>query len=387
MLRSMEVQRYDAIVVGAGIVGATVAAHLGRDLRVALVEAEDQAGYHSTGRSAATWDPHYGPPEVRALTALSGAFFRAPPAGFAEAPLLSRRASMFVAPEDQLADMEVFLADSPGIRELTPDQARELVPALRPGYVRAAAIEPEGFDMDVASLHHGFLRQLGVRGGRLALRSRTGQIERRDGRWRVTVIGGEVFSAPVVVNAAGAWGDEVAGQAGVAPLGLAPKRRTGVIIDPTPWESAAWPMLHDVGRTFYTRPEARTKMMVSPADETDQPPHDVQPDELDVAIAIDRMQQAMDIEVHRVSHAWAGLRTFTQDRNLAIGWDGDAPGFFWCVGQGGYGIQTSPATGALVADIVAGRDPGAAAHVLPQLDPRRFRADQPARSPHAHQEA
>ena len=178
----------------------------------------------------------------------------------------------------------------------------------------------------------------------------------------------------VVVDTAGAWGDEVAVQAGVAKLGLIPKRRTGCIIDPAPWHVADWPMVGDVAHTWYARTEARTRLMVSPADETPTHPHDVQPDELDVAIAIDRMQQALDIEVRRVERSWAGLRTFTPDGSLAFGWAADAPGFFWCVGQGGYGIQTSPAAGQLVADLIAGRDPGPAGAILDRIDPKRFAA-------------
>ena len=166
----------------------------------------------------------------------------------------------------------------------------------------------------------------------------------------------------------------MAAQAGLGKLGLTPKRRTGCVIDPQPWQVAGWPMVNDVDHTWYMRPEARTKMMVSPADETGTHPHDVQPDELDVAIAIDRMQQAMDIEVRRVEHSWAGLRTFTPDRSLAFGWDPAADGFFWCVGQGGYGIQTSPAAGKLVADVIAGRDPGPAGAILAAVDPARFAA-------------
>jgi D-arginine dehydrogenase len=259
-----------------------------------------------------------------------------------------------------------------GLSVISIDEVRRLVPGLKPDYAVAAAMEQDAFDMDVAALHHGFLRQVRACGGQLALRSRAERIERPDGVWDVHVTGGAVFSAPVVVNAAGAWGDEVAAKASVAGLGLVPKRRTGVIVDASPWQPANWPMLHDVGQTWYARPEARTKLMLCPADETDMPPQDVQPDELDIAIAIDRVQQALDIAVRRVEHSWAGLRTFTPDRSLAIGWDAVAPGFFWAVGQGGYGIQTSPAAGRLVADLVAGRDPGEAASILPRVDPRRF---------------
>ncbi|HET9018486.1 MAG TPA: FAD-binding oxidoreductase [Acetobacteraceae bacterium] len=373
MLFHMDMQTFDAVVIGAGIAGATAAAHLAADRRVALIEAEESAGYHSTGRSAAMWIQNYGPATVRVMTGQSRAFFEAPPPGFTELPLMLRRPVLFIAPEEQMPQFRAMLAAGLGLREIPPREAEAIVPALRPGWTQGAATEGDAFDMDVAALHQGFLRQLRARGGALALRSRAGRIERQDGLWRVEVTGGARFAAPVLVNAAGAWGDEVARLAGVEPLGLRPKRRTGVIIDPAPWAVAAWPMINDVAHTWYARPEARTKLMVSPADETDLDPQDAQPDELDIAIAIDRMQQAMAVEVRRVEHAWAGLRTFTPDRELAIGWDDAAPGFVWSVGQGGYGIQTSPAAGQLVADLVAGRDPGALGPLLPTLDPRRFR--------------
>jgi len=249
-----------------------------------------------------------------------------------------------------------------------------MMPALRPTYAAGAAVEEIAFDIDVAALHQGFLRQAKACGSALALRSRAGRIERKDGLWHVEVTDGAVFAAPILVNAAGAWGDEVAGIAGVPTLGLQPKRRTGVIIDPAPWAVAGWPMIGDVAGTWYARPEARTRLMVSPADETPMPAHDVQPDELDVAIAIDRMQQALDIEVRRVERSWAGLRSFLPDGSLGIGWDASAEGFFWCIGQGGYGIQTSPAVGKLVADLVAGRDPGAVGGILARVSPARFAA-------------
>jgi len=370
----MDTHAFDVVVIGAGIAGATVAAHLSADRRVALVEAEDAAGYHSTGRSAAIWILNYGPPDVRVLTGLSRGFFQNPPAGFADAPILAQRPIVFLAPPEQRDHLGQMLAVGSGLRETSLDEVASLVPALRPGYAVQAAIEDDAFDMDVAALHQGFLRLVRTRDGVLALRSRTGQIARRAGLWHVQTSGGDAFTAPIVVNAAGAWGDEVARQAGVAPLGLTPKRRTGVVIDPAPWQVARWPMVQDVDHTWYIRPEARTKLMVSPADETDMHAHDVAPDELDVAIAIDRMQQALDIEVRRVEHSWAGLRTFTPDRSLAFGWSGADEGFFWCVGQGGYGIQTSPAAGKLVADMISGRDPGPAGAILSAIDPRRFTA-------------
>lgn len=374
MVRRMQTESFDAIVIGAGMAGATAAAHLASDHRVALVEAEDAAGYHSTGRSAAMFILNYGPPDVRALSGLSRPFFDSPPAGFAEHPLMSRRAVVFLAPHDQRAALVQMLGEVPDLAPLDIAAARAMIPALKPSYAVAAAIEEDDFDIDVAALHYGFLRMLRANHGVLALRSRAARVEYRVGVWEVDTSSGAVFRAPVLVNAAGAWGDEVARIAGVTPLGLTPCRRTGVIIDPAPYETERWPLVNDVGHTWYARPEGRTRLMVSPADETPVEPQDIQPDELDIAVAVDRMQQALDIEVRRVERSWAGLRTFTPDRSLAIGWDAAAKGFFWCVGQGGYGIQTAPAAGKLVSDLITGRDPEPAARILRRLDPGRFRA-------------
>ena len=235
MLHRMDTHDFDVVVIGAGIAGATSAAALAADRRVALIEAEEAAGYHTTGRSAALWILNYGPPDVRRLTGLSRPFFEAPPAGFTEHPLMSRRPVVFLAPAEQRAQLEQMLAEGLGLRAISIEAVRAMVPALRPDYAVAAAIEEDAFDMDVAALHQGFLRQLRARGGVLALRHRAGRIERRGAAWDVHTTTGEVFRAPVVVNAAGAWGDEVAGLAGVAPLGLTPCRRTGAIIDPQPW--------------------------------------------------------------------------------------------------------------------------------------------------------
>jgi len=367
--------RFDVVVIGAGIAGATTAAALSPDRRVALIEAEEQAGYHTTGRSAATWIQNYGPPDVRRLTSLSRDFFESPPAGFAEVPLMKRRASVFLAPASQVAQLDGLLAEGVGLRPIAVGDLPAMVPALRPDYAAAAAIEEDALDLDVAAIHQGFLRQLRGNNGVLALRHRAGRIERHADAWEVHTGAGAIFRAPVVVNAAGAWGDEVAAIAGVRPLGLLPCRRTAVIVDPSPWDASEWPVVGDVASTWYARPEARTRLLVSPADETPMHAHDVRPDELDIALGIDRMQAALAIEVRRVEHSWAGLRTFTPDHSLAFGWDAAAEGFFWCVGQGGYGIQTSPAAGKLVADLIVGRDPGAAREVVAAVDPRRFVPD------------
>jgi D-arginine dehydrogenase len=368
----MSRQEFDIAVVGAGMAGATAAACLSADKRVALIEAEEVAGYHTTGRSAAIWVQNYGPPDVRELTRLSRSFYETPPAGFIDVQLIRRRPVLLLATDAQMRDLDSALVAGQGIRRVTVAEAHTLVPALRPGYLAGAALEEDAFDMDVAAIHQGFLRMLRANHGVLGLRSRVGRIERRAGVWEVETASGAIFRAAVVINAAGAWGDEVAVIAGAAPLGLQPRRRTAAIIDPSPSDVSDWPMICDVNENWYARPEARTRLMVSPADATPTHPHDVQPEEIDVAIGINRMQQALDIPVRRVEHSWAGLRTFTPDGSLAFGWDMGVEGFFWCVGQGGYGIQTAPAAGRLVADLVLRRDAGDAAAVAPAIAPGRF---------------
>lgn len=377
----MNEHHVDILIIGAGMAGASAAAALARaesGRKIALIEAEDTPGYHSTGRSAAIWILNYGPPDVRVLTRLSRAFYDTPPSGFTDHPLTQRRAVLFLAPPEQASALATLLFEGEAVREIALAEVVRRVPALRPGYAIGAAIEDDAFDIDVAALHQGFLRAFRRAGGQLALHARAGAMERAGGRWRVATASGERFVAPIVINAAGAWGDEIARAAGIAPLGLVPKRRTGAIIDPAPFAVADWPLVQDVVQSWYVRPEARTRLMVTPADATPTHPHDVQPDEIDIAIGIDRMQQALAIEVRRVERSWAGLRSFTPDGSLAFGWDRDAEGFFWCIGQGGYGIQTAPAAGALVAAMVLGRDAGDAGEIIAGIDPGRFAPSNPA---------
>ena len=368
---------FDIVVIGAGIAGATAAAHLSPHRRVALIEAEESAGYHTTGRSAALWIQNYGPRDVRELSRLSRAFFENPPRGFAAVPLMRQRTVLMVATDAQLPRLADAIRDGIGLRRVSAVEAARLLPAIRPGAIAAGAVEDDAFDMDVSAIHQGFLRQLRENGGQLALRHRAGSIERRGTQWHVATTTGEIVRAQVIVNASGAWGDAVATLAGVAPIGLIPKRRTAALIEPTPYDPEHWPMVCDVEEQWYARPEARTRLMVSPADETPSYPHDVQPEEIDVALGIDRMQQVLAIEVRRVEHKWAGLRTFTPDGSLALGWDARVEGFFWSVGQGGYGIQTSPAAGQLVADLVLGRDAGEFASIVGTVDPRRYQGFMP----------
>jgi D-arginine dehydrogenase len=366
-------ETFDVAVIGAGMVGASVSARLSGTHRVVLLEMEAQAGFHTTGRSAAIWIRNYGPPDVRVLTGLSYDFYQNPPEDIGTDKLAVGRKILYLAPDAQTPALDALIAQDLGIEEISLARAKELCPAIIDSYAVRAGLESDGFDMDVAALHQFFLRRMRAAGGILLLRHKAGRIERKNGVWEVETSGGAVITAPVVVNAAGAWGDEVAKIAGLPPIGLVPCRRTAAIIDPAPWGVENWPLVQSAAHDWYVRPEARTRLMVTPCDETPDAPHDVQPEELDVAIGIDRMQQALDIAVRRVEHSWAGLRTFTPDRSLAFGWDKAAPGFFWCVGQGGYGIQTAPAASALVEAMVKGEDPGPAGRIIAAIDPMRFR--------------
>jgi D-arginine dehydrogenase len=349
-------EHVDVIIIGAGIAGASAAYALGGRGRVVLLERESQPGYHTTGRSAALFTENYGNRTIRRLTIASGPFLRRPPAGFAEHSLLIPRGVVTIAREDQLAALD---AQAREVAELgTPvervDGARaiELLPLLRPGYVAAALYQPEALDIDVHGLHRGFLRAASAQGGRLICDAEVRMIIRREGLWRVgTPLG--AFEAPVLVNAAGAWADEIARLAGVRLVGLQPKRRTAFIFDgPAGLGDHVLPMCLDATEEFYFKPEAG-RFLGSLADETPSPPCDAQPEEIDLAIAVERIEAATVFHIRRLTHRWAGLRSFVADHSLVIGEAADAKGFFWLAGQGGYGIQTSPAAGAALAGLIA----------------------------------
>jgi len=347
--------RFDVIIVGAGMAGASLAYELSRTQQVCLLEAESQPGIHATGRSAALFAPSYGGAEIRAVTRASRAFFMEPPPGFCEHPLLLDRGCLFIARSDQssrLEEMVRSIAASGGdMSPLTAAEAIARVPRLRPDYVSGAAFDPNAMDIDVAELHQGFLRGARRAGALLQTGVRVATLERRGGLWSASVEDGTV-EAPVLINAAGAWADQVAMACGARPLGLQPLRRTAMIVDaPEGVDTRPWPAVIDVDEDFYFKPETG-RLLLSPADETPAEPCDAQPDEMDIAIGVDRVQAALDLEVRRVRQSWAGLRTFAPDRVPVIGYDPDVAGFFWCAGQGGYGIQTAPAMARLAAALV-----------------------------------
>ena len=349
--------RADVVVVGAGIAGASAAYHLSRVCRVVLLEAEDQPGYHTTGRSAALFAESYGTAQVRALTRASRAFLEAPPPGFSGQPLLSPRGALFAGHGGQVADLDALHATlaphGPAIARLGAADARALVPVLSPEWVAGGVLDPAAADMDVNAIHQGFLRGLRSAGGTLVCRAPVTALRRAAGCWRVEA-GGHTWEAPVVVNAAGAWCDAVASLAGVAPLGLQACRRTAFTFAPPPGvDVSPWPVLIGVDESFYFKPEAG-RLLGSPANADPVPPHDVQPEAEDVATAIWRIEAATALRIPRPGRAWAGLRTFAPDGDLVAGFDPAADGFFWCAGQGGYGIQTCPAMGEACAALVQG---------------------------------
>jgi D-arginine dehydrogenase len=342
----------DFVVIGAGIAGASAAYELSDGARVVLVEAEDHPGYHATGRSAAVFTGIYGNAVIRALTAASRPFFDVPPAGFASAPLLTPRPLLMIGRSDQRHETralydtartlvpELAMLDEPGVRAL--------VPVFQDGYVAEAVFEPTAQDLDVHAIHQGFLRGARARGARVAVRAEVVGLDRRGGDWEVRTRDG-MWSTPVVINAAGAWADAVAGLAGVAQVGLVPKRRTAFTFSVTPETDVRdWPTVIDVSEAFYFKPDAG-RLLGSPADETSSEPCDAQPEDIDVAIAIDRITRAVTLEVRRIESRWAGLRSFVADKTPVVGFDPEAEGFFWLAAQGGYGIQTSPAMGRLAA--------------------------------------
>ena len=350
--------RYDFAVVGAGIAGASVACELAREARVVLIEREAQPGYHTTGRSAALFSAIYGPAQIRALSRASLSFLRDPPAGFAETPLLAPRGVLMVARRDQFAHLEALRREVSGrgdVETLDGAAARRMMPLLRGDYVAAALFEKDASDIDVNALHQGYLRAFRAAGGRVVLDGEVVGLDRSADGWRVSTRQ-RSFHAGIVVNAAGAWADEVAGLAGAAPAGLTPRRRTALTVAaPDGFDAARWPMAVDIEENFYLKPESG-RLLLSPADETPSPPCDAQPDEMDVAVCVDRIEKAFDLSVRTIGNRWAGLRTFAPDRNPVVGFDPAVAGFFWLAGQGGYGIQTAPAMARLAAALALGRN-------------------------------
>lgn len=375
--------RVDVVVVGAGIAGAAAAATLARrgsaGSRIVLVEREPLPAQHASGRSASVLSETSGHPTVCALARLSRTFFEEPPEGFADHPLLSPRGLVWVGEAgdhdalDRLA--EVGHRVRPSVSRLDARETAALLPGWNPEAIAAGGVhEPEAMAIDTAATIDGFLRDFRRHGGTIALQAEAIEVRpARGARWSVAT-GNATFDTALVVDAAGAWADELAGRAGLTPLGLRPLRRTAALV-PTPGPPLDWPLVMDVAGRYYCEPETGG-LLVSPADETDSAPCDAQPDELDVALALERVRDATNLPLRSVRRAWAGLRTFAPDRIPVVGEDPRAPGFWWLAGQGGAGIKTAPAMAELLADLIETGDVGGGAAELglmaAELSPVRF---------------
>lgn len=345
----------DFLIIGGGIAGASTGYFLSRHGKVAVLERESHAGYHSTGRSAALYTVAYGTPQVRALTAASRAFFDNPPEGFAEHPILTPRGEMTVDFEGNPEELQRQFASArdsvPEMRLLDADEACAIVPVLRREKVHGAMLDPSAADIDTDGLLQGYLRGIRRNGGSVQLDSEALEIKRIDGSWEVRCAQ-QTYRAQVLVNAAGSWSDKIAELAGAAPLGLTPKRRAAFLFSPPEGvDSHAWPVLVSLDESFYFKPDAGM-LLGSPANADPVEPHDVQPEELDIALGIYQIEEHTTLSIRRPSHTWAGLRSFFADGDLVSGYDPITPGLYWVAGQGGYGIQTSAAMGEASAALI-----------------------------------
>ena len=364
---------FDYAIVGAGIAGASLAAELGEALgaqgRVLLLEAESQPGYHATGRSAAFWEECYGGPEIVPLTLASGPYLR-------DGGFLTRRGALYIGQERDRHELDAFMArfgqSGATLERLDRTGLDAILPDLRPEWT-GAIWEPACADIDVAGLHAHYLA-LARRGGvQLATSARVEALTRRAGAWHIATTAGDAFSAKIMINAAGAWADEIAALAGARKAGIQPFRRTVVQLRIDPPAPANLPLVLDIGGGFYFKPE-NGRLWLSPHDEEPSPPCDAAPEELAVAEAIDRLSRVVDWRIEAVEHKWAGLRSFAPDRCPVYGFDPVAEGLFWFAGQGGYGIQTSPAAARLARQLLLGepRDAMTAGLVTKLYDPARF---------------
>ncbi|WP_312151478.1 FAD-dependent oxidoreductase [Pseudomonas sp.] len=352
-------QIYDTLIIGAGIAGASVGYRLAGQRKVLLLEREAQPGYHSTGRSAAMFMEAYGTPQIQALTRASRAFYEAPPEGFCEHPLLEPRGCLYVASVEQRDLLEATyaqnLANGTQVSLLDRDGALALVPSLRSEILAGAVLEPGAMDLDVHTLHQGFLRGLRQAGGELRCNAELVQAHFLDDLWQVELADGSCIKARQLVNAAGAWADQVAEQCGVAKVGLQPCRRTAFTFPgPAAQDFARWPAVIGVDESFYFKPDAG-QLLGSPANADPVQPQDAAPEELDLALGIYNIEAITTLEIRRPSHSWAGLRSFVADGDLVLGFDPGMPRFFWLAAQGGYGIQSAAGASRLAADLLLGQ--------------------------------
>jgi len=350
---------YRFVIIGAGIAGTSVGYWLSQHESVLILERESQPGYHTTGRSAAMFIETYGPPLVRALTVGSRSFYESPPVGFTEHPILTARGMLMIATKDQQPHLDeaYTIAQQVGskVERLSPSEACQYVPVLRPERLAGATYEAEPTDLDVHALHQGFLKGIRQHDGKVIVSADVTKLTRHDNIWRIDTSNG-TFEAATVVNAAGAWCDEIAKLVGAPPVGLVPKRRSAFIFSPPENDKSvgSWPVVIAADESFYFKPEAGM-LLGSPANVDPMVPHDVRPEEIDIATGIARIEEATTITIRRPARTWAGLRSFVPDGELVGGFDVAVPRFFWVAGQGGYGIQTAAGMGQACSAILLGQ--------------------------------
>ena len=374
-------ERFDVAVIGGGIAGTSVAAELSKDRRVLLLEMESQPGYHTTGRSAAVYAAVYGPSPIRALTRASRAFFASPSTSHFSTALFRPRPIMMIARQEQAFALDQTIAEvgvMTPVERINESAIRKLNPLVKTGYASAAMLDMSGEDIDVAALHQGYLRQFRDFGGDLRCNATVLGLTHTGRDWQINTGVGE-FTVDTIVNAAGAWAEHIGGLAQAESIGLIPKRRTAAIVAaPTelaPNTLASLPITIDIEENFYLKPDAG-RLLISPADETPSPACDAQPEDMDIALCVERIEEAFDLQVHRIESKWAGLRSFAVDKCPVVGYSTTAPAFFWLAGQGGYGIQTAPALARLAASQVLQRpvpeDIAAEGVDLSEIDPSRL---------------
>lgn len=365
---------YDFVIIGGGIAGASAAYELADHGTVLLLEAEDVAGYHSTGRSAALFTRNFGGPVVRQVNAASEAFFKSPPTGFCDSPLLTPRGSLTVASsehEDVLDDLLALSEPGEEITPMDPKEACALVPYLRPERVTRAVFEANVTDIDVATLHLGFLKGAKARGAVIMTKQPVTALVHQLGAWRVTTAR-DSFAGATIINAAGAWADKIGALAGARGIGLVPKRRTGIIFNaPDAVPCAGMPAVDFAGFDAYIKPDAG-RLMASPGDATPMDPHDAWADDMDIAVLVDWIERETRIKIAKIQRSWAGLRSFVADETPVVGFDAEMPGFFWLAGQGGYGIMMAPALAVVTAELCTNKTSPPTSLFAGKLSPLRL---------------
>lgn len=367
----------DILIIGGGVAGLSAAAMLSPHAKVTVLEAEESVGYHSSGRSATMMHYALGNPLVRALTLASRPFIEQPPQGFSDVPLGHKMPTLVHAREEELLaldELDALIAPFAKLDRVDESGILALCPVLRVGEGGsvAALVDPNALRLDTDALLQGYARTLRHNGGTLVTGARVATIARNNGSWVVQTDRGDRFSAPLIVNAAGSWADKVAEMAGVSPIGLQPKRRTIITFDAPPeCDLSSWPFVKTVRDELYFAPESG-RLFASPMDEVPSEPTDAQPDDYEVALAAWRMEERTTVKVDRIHSKWAGLRTFSPDGLPAVGFAADSDGFFWLAGQGGFGLQTSPAMARIAESLIAGT-PRSLGGVSPEeLSPVRF---------------